>query len=149
MLILKPVLIGGHQSKLILTEYSKKIYDKMQNMYGQTGFANPWIGYLAMINHEIVGSCGFKGKPCDNKTVEIAYTTRPGMEGKGFATEMCRLLKDVAYYNDHTVVLKAETLTTNVASHKILYKNGFELLDCTVTDPTHGEILQWQYKHSR
>lgn len=121
----------------------------MQNMYGKTGFANPWIGYFAMINHDIVGSCGFKNTPCHEKKVEIAYTTRPGHEGKGYATEMCRLLKDLAYYNDHTVVLKAETLTSNVASHKILHKNGFELLDEVDKDQIDGKVLLWEYKHIR
>ena len=149
MIKLKPVMFGEDRSKLILNEYSKSVFEKMQVMYERNGFMNPWIGYFAMIDHEIVGSCGFKNNPHKDNTVEIAYTTAPTYQGKGYATEMCRILKNIALDHNEKIVLKAETLVTNFASHRILEKNRFVLLDQTVTDPKHGEIMLWEYSLSQ
>lgn len=148
MLKLKPVIFGEEKSKLILNDYSKPIFEKIQSMYVRNGFKNPWIGYFAMIDHEIVGSCGFKNLPKSDKKVEIAYVTSPLYERKGYGTEMCRLLKNIALNHDESVVLTAETLKTNVASHRILEKNAFVLLDRTTPDPVHGELMVWEFSNS-
>jgi [ribosomal protein S5]-alanine N-acetyltransferase len=149
MIKLKPILFGEEKSKFILNDYSKMIFDKIQNMYQHNGFKSPWIGYFAVVNDEIVGSCGFKNQPTPNNAVEIAYTTCPEQEGKGYATEMCRQLKNIAFEHDASVVLRAETLKTNLASHRILLKNEFKLLADTVPDPVHGEVLVWEYFQSK
>ena len=49
-----------------------------------------WDGYFVVDTdtREVVGSCAFKGPPTEAGTVEIAYFTYPGFEGKGYATSM-------------------------------------------------------------
>ena len=149
MLKLKPVVFGEEKTKLILDDHSKRVFNKIQAMYNKNGFSNPWIGYFAMIDHEIVGSCGFKNQPQNDKKVEIAYATFPKHEGKGYASEMCRLLINVALSCDESIVLTAETLKNNFASHRILQKNAFVLLDKIAKDPVHGELMVWEYSHKK
>lgn len=145
MLKLKPVIFGEEKSKLILNDYSKTIFEKIQAMYVRNGFQNPWIGYFAMIEHDVVGSCGFKNHPGSDKKVEIAYVTSPGYEGRGYGTEMCKQMQRIAHDHDKSIILTAETLMTNFASHRILQKNAFVLLDKIVKDPVHGELMVWEY----
>ena len=147
MLKLKPVIFGEDKSKLILNDYSKNVFEKIQAMYVRNGFVNPWIGYFAMIDHEVVGSCGFKNLPGKDKKVEIAYVTSPKHEGKGYATEMCKLLNKIAHTHDDSVILTAETKITNFASHRILEKNAFVLQEKTINDPVHGELMVWEYPY--
>ncbi len=43
--------------------------------YEKVGYNQPWIGYFVTEDGiEIIGACGYKGKPKDGK-IEIAYGT--------------------------------------------------------------------------
>jgi hypothetical protein len=50
------------------------VCDSYWKFYSFQGFAPPWTGYLAEQEGLIVGICGFKGAPVDNR-VEIYYFT--------------------------------------------------------------------------
>lgn len=126
------------------TDYLKMLYNKLQSLYEKIGYKEPWVGYFALIHGEIVGSCGFKNHPKENNTVEIAYTTLPEFERKGYASEMCKQLIDLSLNTDSSVIITAQTLKTNVASHKILLKNCF-IQSGTLIDDDYGEILEWTY----
>ncbi|MCO6430500.1 MAG: GNAT family N-acetyltransferase [Deltaproteobacteria bacterium] len=114
--------------------------------YDRSDFDPPWISYLGVSNGEVVGSCSFKGAPKDGR-VEIAYFTFPEGEGRGFATEMVRLLLDTAYNRDPAVTVTARTLKEKNASHTVLEKSGFTA-ESTVTDPEDGEVLEWVHSRS-
>jgi RimJ/RimL family protein N-acetyltransferase len=111
-------------------------------LYLVVGFAPPWIGYLVQENEVCVGSCGFKGPPV-NKRVEIAYFAFPEHEGRGFATQMARLLLRIVNEADAEVIATAQTLPRESASTAILKKLGFVLIG-TVNDPEDGEVWEWQ-----
>jgi RimJ/RimL family protein N-acetyltransferase len=111
-------------------------------MYRQTGFFPPWIGYLAAVDGQIVGSCAFKSPPREDR-VEIAYFTFPRHEGQGIATEMARQLIDIAREADDAVVLTAQTLPEENASTAILRRLGFELVGLAV-DPEAGQVWTWE-----
>lgn len=125
--------------------FSKMIFDKLQELYENIGYQEPWVGYFATINDQIVGSCGFKNLPGDEKKVELAYTTMPEFEGRGYASEMCKQLIEISQKEDPSVIITAQTLKTNIASHKILSKNHFKQTGIIVDDD-YGEILEWTYK---
>src|SRR6476646_8559117 len=54
-----------------------------------------WFGHFAIegASQRLIGICSLKGPPVDG-TVEIAFYTFPGFEGRGVATEMARFLLD-------------------------------------------------------
>lgn len=126
------------------SDFSKMIHDKLQSLYEIIGYREPWVGYFAIVNNQIVGSCGFKNPPDADRKVEIAYTTMPEFEKKGYASEMCKKLIEIAHKEDPTVMITAQTLKTNIPSHKILLKNRFIQSGINVDDE-YGEILEWTY----
>jgi [ribosomal protein S5]-alanine N-acetyltransferase len=114
--------------------------------YRNSGFAIPWIGYLAVRGDECVGGCAFKSPPVGNR-VEIAYFTFPAFEGRGFATQMARALIEVACLAESGVLITARTLPEEGASTKILRNLNFKLIG-TVEDPEDGAVWEWHLKSS-
>ncbi len=54
-----------------------------------------WTLGFAMVHRvtgAVVGTCGFKGPPGADGTVEIAYGVAPDQQGKGYATEASEAL---------------------------------------------------------
>jgi [ribosomal protein S5]-alanine N-acetyltransferase len=93
--------------------------------YAETGYAPPWIGYLATQDGEPVGGGAFVGVPTD-KAVEIAYFTLPDRQGHGFATSTARALIDIARVQDKDILIRAKTLCQPNASTRILERLGFD-----------------------
>jgi RimJ/RimL family protein N-acetyltransferase len=83
------------------------------NLYNSVGFVRPWVGYLTLEDSVCVGTCGFKGPPVSNR-VEIAYSTFPQYEGRGYATRMARAL--VARARETDAARRAKTATGRWAS---------------------------------
>lgn len=110
--------------------------------YDVIGHRPPWIGYLAVVGDECVGTCGFKGPPVSNR-VEIAYFTFPDFEGRGMATEMARHLIAIAREGGTGLIVAAQTLPLEGASTRILRKLGFEHV-ATVDHDEDGMIWEWQ-----
>lgn len=119
----------------------QKVCEAYIDLYEQKGFKSPWTGYLAKLNDEIIGSCGFKSAPRNNR-VEIAYYTFPGWEGKGYATEMTGRLLELAYATAPLVLVTARTLPEKSASTTILEKLGF-VCEGDVFDPDDGLVWEW------
>jgi ribosomal-protein-alanine N-acetyltransferase len=112
-------------------------------LYDRMSPSPPWIGYLAEDETSgIVGSCGYKGD-CRDGLVEIAYFSFPGFEGRGFATEMARLLNDMAWSRREVRIICAHTLQEENASARILRRLGFTWVG-TVDDPEDGLIWRWE-----
>lgn len=140
-----PVKYGQENREFELdSDFSKMVYDKLQSLYERIGYHEPWVGYFALINNEIIGSGGFKNLPGSEKKVEIAYVTKPEFEGNGYASEMCRKLVQISTNEDPSVIISAQTLKTNVPSHRILEKNRFNQTN-TIIDDEYGEIMEWTY----
>lgn len=126
----------------------RPILDVYPEYYAKVGYIRPWIGYFAtMDDGEIVGACGFKGRPKGGK-VEIAYGTFKAYEGRGIGTKLCSMLVGLALESDPAVKITARTLLDGKASAKILLRNGFECKG-VVIDEEDGEVLEWEFKGSR
>ena len=113
-------------------------------LYDRVAPSPPWIGYLAAdeATGMIVGSCGYKGD-CHEGMVEIAYFSFPAFERRGFATEMARVLNDLAWRQRDVRVVRAHTLQEENASVRILRGLGFAWLG-TVDDPDDGPVWRWE-----
>ena len=122
---------------------AKAIFNFTQSYYQDIGFTPPWHGYFARVEGELVGTAAFKGKPKNNQ-IEIAYGTFESHRKKGVASEMCRMLVELALKTDPNLRITARTLMKENASTKILKKNKFQFVD-SVMDPEDGEVWEWVY----
>lgn len=112
------------------------------DLAARVGYDPPWICYLVANYGECVGCGGFKSPPCDGR-VEIAYSTFPPHEGRGFATRIAAELVRLAALADPTLIVAAQTLPTESASTTILRKLGFECVG-EVDHPEDGRVFEWQ-----
>jgi [ribosomal protein S5]-alanine N-acetyltransferase len=104
-----------------------------------------WGGYLAADEDtaSVIGCCGFKGAPTPEGTVEVAYFTFPGFEGRGYATAMAESLVQLAISSASVRRIRAHTLPERNASARILEKIGM-LFVGEVTDPVDGNVWRWE-----
>lgn len=102
-----------------------------------------WGCFLAIdaATGQVVGTCGYKGGPADDGSVEAAYFTFPPFEGRGFATAMATELRMRA--GERRVI--AHTLPERNASCRVLEKAGFAY-EGEVVDPEDGLVWRWVCK---
>jgi RimJ/RimL family protein N-acetyltransferase len=74
---------------------------------------------------ELLGMCGFKGRPDGNGSVEIGYSVLSQYRNQGFATEAASRLVDWAFGHTNVSEVAAETLPHLRQSIRVLEKNGF------------------------
>lgn len=79
----------------------------------------------------MVGECCFKGPPNKAGEIEIGYGTHAQFQNKGFMTEAVSVFCQWALNQPDVKAVVAETEESNLASQKILIKNGFSLYSKT------------------
>lgn len=136
-------LLKIDKTNTVVVEQSeaKQVVERTIAWYDSIGFAPPWVGYISFVDDEPVGSCAFKGAPKNGK-VEIAYATFEECRGKGYGTEMCRMLMNIAANEDPSILVSARTLTEPGHSTRILEKCGFKNIG-EITD--HDGTLVWEW----
>ena len=75
---------------------------------------------------ELVGICGFKGRPDLSGSVEIGYSILSCFQRQGFATEAVQRLVGWAFSHHNVNEVSAETLPHLSQSISVLEKNGFQ-----------------------
>ena len=75
---------------------------------------------------ELIGVCGFKGRPDASGSVEIGYSILDCYQRKGYATEAVASLVGWAFSHHNVTEVCAETLPHLIQSIRVLEKNGFE-----------------------
>jgi RimJ/RimL family protein N-acetyltransferase len=140
---LVPIQVNEDKSKSVFsTKDCQDLLDAYQNYYPIIGFNLPWVGYFIFKEAEIVGSCGFTGKPKDNQ-VEIAYWTFKDFGNKGIASFACQELIKIAKKENKTIKIIAKTAPEHNASTKILEKNNF-IYSEIVKDEEIGDAWLWE-----
>ena len=140
---LVPITRSGEPGEAIaLPPGIAEVMSATAGMYQSSGYEPPWIGYLAVSESIIVGTCAFKSSPTNGR-VEIAYFTFSGYEGRGIATAMARRLVSLANAERPGIVVTAQTLPVRNASNSILEKLGFKLAG-RATDAEAGEVWEWR-----
>ncbi len=76
---------------------------------------------------ELVGICGFKGRPDVSGSVEIGYSVLEHFRRKGFATEAVACLVGWAFMHHNVNEVSAETFPYLTQSIRVLEKNSFVL----------------------
>jgi RimJ/RimL family protein N-acetyltransferase len=94
----------------------------------------------------VIGTCGFKGPPGADGTVEIAYGVAPDQQGNGYATEAAEALVAYAFRGNGVRVVRAHTFAAVNASTRVLTKCGFQAVG-EVIDPDDGLVWRWERQH--
>lgn len=76
---------------------------------------------------ELVGICGFKGRPDASGSVEIGYSVLESFRRKGLASEAVGSLVGWAFTHHNVNEVSAETFPYLTQSIRVLEKNGFVL----------------------
>lgn len=74
----------------------------------------------------LIGDIGFKGRPNEERTVEVGYGFLESARMKGYATESVQALINWAFQSNEVKCVIAETLHDNIASIRVLQKIGME-----------------------
>jgi len=139
---LKPIELNIDKSETIYSsEDCQMLLNAYDDYYQKIGYNLPWVGYFVLRENEIVGSCGFTGKPKDGK-VEIAYWTFKEHEGQGIASFSCKTLVGISRLTDPAITITAKTAPEHNASSKILQNNGFTFTEI-VQDEEIGDAWLW------
>lgn len=110
---------------------------------------HPFLGRWAVdekSSGKFVGSFVIIPMPDDVEKIQLGYSFVPAYWGKGFATEVTKAGLD--YFRDQTPLTEiyAVTETPNIASQKVLLKNGFQFFEkkmpaCPVGREGEKELL--------
>ncbi|HTS25747.1 MAG TPA: GNAT family N-acetyltransferase [Bryobacteraceae bacterium] len=105
--------------------------------------APDWFGHFAIEGEtqQMVGVCSLKGPP-DGGTVEMAYFTFPGFEGRGIATAMAQFVLDRARVLPGVKVVTAHTVPEFNASTRVLQKIGMQFVGEVEQDGTR--VWRWE-----
>ena len=74
----------------------------------------------------MVGLCGFKGPPTRDGEVELGYGVAASRRRRGHAAAAVGAVIDAARRNPALRIIVALTAIDNVASQRVLERNGFE-----------------------
>ena len=110
-----------------------ELYGHRAMQYSLTQLDDPseqgWsFWYLATLDQpgELVGICGFKGRPDESGSVEIGYSILGEYQRMGYATEAVLKLVGWAFSHHNVNEVSAETLPHLRQSIRVLEKNGFK-----------------------
>ncbi len=123
-----------------LAGFVREIAAATAAMIDRTHADEPWLGYLAVKDRTLAGTCAFKAPP-DHGVVEIAYFTFPSYEGMGVGGAMVRGLLEIAFSHDVKGIV-AHSAPAENASTRILHRHGFRY-DGVVWDEDDGEVWRW------
>ena len=101
--------------------------------------------WMMIASGEVVGLCGFKALPTHDGEVELGYGVAASRRGLGHATAAVAAIVEETRANPAVRTIVALTALENLASQKVLDRNGFQLVGKRI-DPEDGEMLLWR-KH--
>lgn len=99
--------------------------------------------WLIVADSEVVGLCGYKRAPDKAGVVEIGFGIAPSCRRLGHATQAVGALVEATARSPSIRGLIAETAEGNVASQRVLTRNGF-VKTGTRSDPHDGSLILWR-----
>jgi len=111
-----------------------ELYDREPMKYALRKLIDPaeqgWSFWYLIRNlggaRQLLGICGFKGRPDAAGSVEIGYSVLAQFRNQGFATEAVERLVTWAFSHQSVVEVCAETLPHLQQSIRVMTKNGFK-----------------------
>jgi len=131
--------LAGHESLAaaldaqVAENWPPDLYEREPMKYALRQLTDPaeqgW-SFWYLINEtearrDVLGICGFKGRPDASGSVEIGYSVLPQYQNQGFATEAVDRLVTWAFSHQSVIEVCAETLPHLQQSIRVMKKNGF------------------------
>jgi RimJ/RimL family protein N-acetyltransferase len=91
----------------------------------------------------VVGLCGFKALPTLDGEIELGYGVAATRQGLGHATAAVAAVVEATRGNPAVRAIVALTAMVNLASQKVLDRNGFQCVGKR-SDPEDGDVLFWR-----
>ena len=135
--------LGLEQTGRIVSEDVKDMVENFTLPKMKAGNRHNYLFYTFWIvidkpSNTIVAELGFKGSPDRDGAIEIGYGTMPDHRGKGYMTEAVGAMINWALGREEVKSVLAETDEKNLASIRIVQKNGFVQFD------KRREMLWWR-----
>jgi len=117
------------------------------NLVGSLG-DGPFCNYAAVMPGvngapgEVVGMLATKGGVDEHGAVEVGYGFNASFEGRGYATEAVGALVRSLLTHPDVRTVTAETAVDNLASQRVLEKNGFVRTGVGSNDDD-GDLVLW------
>ncbi len=126
------------------TEFGNDIFKFSLDSINQNPDSQIWYAYLPIEtkSNTIIGTCGYKGVPKDG-LVEIGYEVSYAYRNKGYATEIVKLLIEIAFKSIKVNSIIAHTRDVNNPSVSILKKCGFSYVK-EFLDEEDSKLWQWK-----
>ncbi|MNT63358.1 Acetyltransferase (GNAT) family protein [compost metagenome] len=93
---------------------------------------------------EVIGYCGFMNTHPPSRDLDIVYAFPTKYTGKGYATEVCKALVELAKASKFDGGISAVVNPENKASIKVLEKCGFVSEGFCIGDLNH--LLKYRYR---
>jgi len=137
--------LAGALGVVVPENWPPELYDRNAMNFAATQLKDPaeqrWsFWYLVHTQsdpEELLGICGFKGRPNQAGSVEIGYSVLSQFRNSGYATEAASRLVEWAFGHPNVTEICAETLPHLKESIRVLEKNGFSF---TGQGSEHGVI---------
>ncbi len=127
------------------TMFGEPAFRWSQSKLNENPSEQKWLSYLIVLKAEniLIGSCGYKGGPTPDGTVEIGYELAETYRGKGLAKELAKALVQNAFSDKNINKVVAHTLAETNASGSILKYCGM-VKTAELADPEDGLIWKWE-----
>ncbi|MEL6923213.1 MAG: GNAT family N-acetyltransferase [Bacteroidota bacterium] len=115
----------------------------LQKLEGRPPEEYWWLHFVIhKATNQLIGSCGYKGPPCEKGIVEIGYEIAPDFRRRGLATELAIGLVGHAFAHPKVRQIIAHTLSHNNASTKVLQKAGLQKV-AELFHNDDGQVWKW------
>lgn len=139
-------LSNDYISKYMLIDFDKSINStkKMLDMI-LNGYKNdkptPW-GITLKEDGKLIGMCGFSSCNEVNNNAEVGYILNRDYWNKGIITEaLCKVI-DFGFNNMNLNKIEAKCISSNIASEKVMVKNGMSLDGILRSDRLHNGMYK-------
>ena len=84
-------------------------------------------GWMVRLDETVIGDCGTHGAADETGVIEIGYGLAEPFRRRGYGTELVGAMTEWLLAQPGIQAVLANTLADNVASRRVLEKNGFSL----------------------
>lgn len=98
---------------------------QLQEPIDQAGWSFWYLLTRSPERPQVLGICGFKGRPDEAGSAEISYSVLNQFRESGYATEAVTRLVSWAFSHQNVAEVSAETLPYLRQSIRVMEKNGF------------------------
>jgi RimJ/RimL family protein N-acetyltransferase len=99
--------------------------------------------WMIVSSREVVGLCGYHQPPSAQGDVEIGYNIAASRERRGHATRAVAAILAIAENDPAIRKVLASTPVQNIASQRVLERNGFARIG-ERSDLEDGELILWR-----